>query len=240
MMSTQILVVDDDPQLQKLMRVGLGSYGYEIILANNGESAITLAARKQPNLFILDINLGHRPDGVDVCKTIREWTTAPVIMLSANGDKQSVLSALAVGADDYVTKPFDMEILVARIKAVMRRSSLEASSISSGEIRVHDLVIDLVNRRVTLKGEIIHFTPIEYKVLTLLATNPGKVLTFNKLLMEIKGASSERPKQQHFVRVYINTIRKKLKDDSANRISPLYIFNEPGIGYRFTDIEASE
>lgn len=231
----EILVVDDDPQLQKLMRIGLSSYGYDVILADDGQKAITTAARQQPDLFILDINLSSRPNGIELCKLLREWSSAPIIMLSVDGDKKTILEALAVGADDYMTKPFDMEILEARIKSVMRRTQ-PGSTNTPTEIHVHDLDLDLVNRRVTLEGEHIHLTPNEYKLLVLLAKNPGKVLTFNNLIKEIKG--EETPNQEHFVRVYINTLRKKLKDDSSNRLSPLYIFNEPGIGYRFTDIEA--
>ena len=239
MNKTEILVVDDEPQIRKLLRVGLTSYGYEIVLVTNGQDALLSEARQKPDLIVLDINLGSNPDGLDVCRELRARSATPIIMLTVNDDKQTKLAALNAGADDYITKPFDMEELEARIRAVLRRSVAEKSSSLSGEIRVHELVLDLIKHRVTFKGSEIHLTPTEYKLLTVLATHPGKVLTFKTLIQEIKG-EDEAPKNEHYVRVYINLLRKKLQDDPANTIRPLYIHNEPGVGYRFADLQPVE
>jgi len=234
-----ILVVDDEPQIRKLLRTGLSSYGYDLRLASSADEALETVARQPPDILILDINLGAGSDGLEFCRRLREWSLTPVIMLTVNDDKRTRLAALNAGADDYITKPFDMEELEARIRAVLRRSALEKSHSASGEIHSRDLLIDLIKRRVTLKGEEIHLTPTEYKLLTALATHPGKVLTFNALLEEIKG-TSDAPKTEHYVRVYINTLRKKLRDDSANTTRPTYIYNEPGVGYRFADLQPVE
>jgi len=233
---TAILVVDDEPQIRKLLRTGLSSYGYDLELAASADEALATVARQPTDIIILDINLAAGADGLEVCRQLREWSMTPVIMLTINDDKRTRLAALNAGADDYITKPFDMEELEARIRAVLRRSALERSHTATGEIRSRDLVIDLIKRRVTLKGDEIHLTPTEYKLLTVLATHPGKVLTFNALLEEIKGAA-DAPKTEHYVRVYINTLRKKLRDDSANTTHPSYIYNEPGVGYRFADLQ---
>jgi two-component system KDP operon response regulator KdpE len=237
--STAILVVDDEPQIRKLLRTGLSSYGYELQLAASAEEGLALLARQPPDILILDINLGAGSDGLEVCRQLREWSRTPVIMLTVNDDKRTRLAALNAGADDYITKPFDMEELEARIRAVLRRSVLEKSNTASSEVRSRDLVIDLIKRRITLKGEEIHLTPTEYKLLCALATHPGKVLTFNALLEEIKG-TTDGAKTEHYVRVYINTLRKKLRDDSANTTHPSYIYNEPGVGYRFADLRPVE
>ncbi|MEO8392074.1 MAG: response regulator transcription factor [Chloroflexota bacterium] len=239
MNKTQILAVDDEPQIRKLLQIGLSSYGYIVLLVSNGQDALTTASREQPDIIVLDINLGSTPDGLDICRKLREWSTTPIIMLTVNEDKSTKLAALNAGADDYIVKPFDMEELEARIRAVLRRSVLEKSHSTTGEIRVHDLIVDLVKRRVMLKGEEIHLTPTEYKLLVALATHPGKVLTLSTLVLEIQGAA-ESPKSEHYLRVYINTLRKKLQDDLVNTTRPLYINNEPGVGYRFTDLQSGE
>jgi two-component system KDP operon response regulator KdpE len=235
MTKEMVLVVDDEPAIRKLVDRGLASYGYTVIATSTGQEALDMAARQSPDIILLDINLETRPDGIDVCRQLRQWSKTPVIMLTVRDEKQMKLAALNAGADDYVTKPFDMEELEARIRAVLRRSAYEGAKSPSGEIHVHGLVIDLLNRRVSLNGDEIHLTPKEYDLLRLLATNPGRVITFGTLLDEVWGQSdSARP--EHNVRVYINTLRKKLKDDPATSMKPRYIFNEPGIGYRFADL----
>lgn len=236
MIKTEILVVDDEPQIQRLLAVGLKGYGYGVTIAINGQEAIMSAASQQPNIIVLDIDLGSRPDGLEVCAEIRKWATIPIIMLTVNNDKRTRLSALNAGADDYIVKPFDMEELEARIRAIMRRSAVKLANSRTGEIRVHDLVIDLMKRRVTLKGEELRLGPTEYKLLTELATHPGELVTFDMLINEIKGASeSAHPK--HYLRVYINTLRKKLHDDPGSGTKQHYIFSEPNIGYRFADLD---
>ena len=206
---TEILVVDDEPQIRKLLQIGLSSYGYGVTTVPTGSDALASVARQPPDILVLDINLGTAPNGLDVCRELREWSTTPVIMLTVNDDKRVKLAALNAGADDYITKPFDMEELEARVRAVLRRAVTEKSHTASGEIRSHDLVLDLVKRRVTLAGEEIHVTPTEYKLLTALAIHAGKVLTYSALQEEIPGS----PRTEHYIRVYINALRKKLRDD---------------------------
>lgn len=235
MVKIKILIVDDEPAIRKLLERGLTGYGYNVIVTHDGQEALTLAARQSPDLILLDINLESDPDGLEVCRQLREWSKTPIIMLTVRDEKSIRLTALNVGADDYMTKPFDMEELEARIRAVLRRSAYEGTHSASGEIHIHDLVIDLINRRVSLGGEALHLTPKEYDLLKLLATHPGKVLTFRALLEEVWG-TFDSVKSEHNVRVYINMLRKKLKDDPTNTIRPHYVFNEPGIGYRFTDL----
>ncbi|MEP7290494.1 MAG: response regulator transcription factor [Chloroflexota bacterium] len=236
---TEILVVDDEPQIRKLLRAGLSGYGYQVMLASNSQDAIALVARDEPDIIVLDINLGFNSNGLDVCRQLREWSLTPIIMLTVNNNRQTILEALNAGADDYITKPFNMEELEARVRAVLRRTAVEKSDSPRSVVRVHDLVLDLVKRRVMLNGDEIHLTPTEYKLLCTLALNPGRVLTFSALLQAIE-AKSEAPKSAQYVRVYINTLRKKLHDDTASTARPLYIYNEPGVGYRFADLQPAE
>ena len=227
----KILVVDDEPQIRKLLQTGLKGYGYQVITAANGLDAITLAAQQSPDVIILDITLGSEPDGLEVCRSLREWNKAPIIMLSVRADEKTKVSALNMGADDYLTKPFGMEELQARIQAILRRSAIQTSSTPTAEIRVGDLHIDLANRRVTVEDEEVHLTPKEYELLRLLATNPGKVMTHRTLLTTVWGA--DYGEMDHYVRVFVNQIRKKLRENPARNIR--YIVSEPGVGYRFVD-----
>jgi two-component system, OmpR family, KDP operon response regulator KdpE len=227
----KILAVDDEPQIRKLLQRGLNGYGYEVIIAADGQEALTLAAQQSPDVVVLDIQLQSRPDGVEVCHDLREWSATPIIILSVREDKKTKIAALNAGADDYLTKPFDMEELEARIRAILRRSiAIEADNPMS-EIHIHDLSIDLVKRRVMLKGEEIHLTPKEYELLRLLAIHPGRVLTNRFLLDAIWNGA--HPESEHYIRVFINTLRRKLQENISD--SAHYIFTEPGVGYRFTD-----
>ncbi len=228
----KLLVVDDDPQLCRLLRIGFKGYGYQVIAANSGEEALLLAVQQRPDVILLDIDLRSQLNGIDVCHRLRAECTAPVIMLSVNDQKKTKLSAFGAGADDYVVKPFDMEELAARIAVVLRRSATADARATSGQIHARDLVIDLVKRRVMLKGEEIHLTPKEYDLLRLLATHPGQVLTHRMLLDEIWGPNKRRV--PHIVNVHVNTLRRKLGESPAR--TPLYIFTEQGIGYRFVDL----
>ncbi len=234
MAKTKVLVVDDEPAIRKLLQRGLSSYGYEVMAVSNGTDALSTAARHNPQMILLDVSLQSEPNGLEVCRQLREWNKTPIIMLTVRDEKPIRLAALNAGADDYITKPFDMDELEARIRAVLRRGAMEEAQSPGGEIRIHELTIDLVNRRVTLGGEYVHLTPKEYELLCLLATHAGRVLTFRVLLEEVWG-EIDSPNPEHNVRVYINTIRKKLKDDPASTHRPRYIYNEPGIGYRFAD-----
>lgn len=227
-----ILVVDDEPQIRKLLKTGLSGYGYEVIVAANGQEALALAAQRDPDLIILDINLGSEPDGVAVCRNLREWSQVPIIILSIRDEEKTKVMALDAGADDYVTKPFSMEELRARIQAVLRRTALEPASNAQAKVRTGALEIDLANRRVTVGGEEVHFTPIEYDILRLLATHPGKIITHRTILTQVWGL--EYSDLTHYVRTYVNQIRKKLREDPATNVR--YILNEPGVGYRFVDV----
>jgi two-component system, OmpR family, KDP operon response regulator KdpE len=228
----KILVIDDDIKIQKLLTVGLESYGYRVTSASNGNQGLAVAAQQNPDVIILDVNLGSEPDGVDVCLKLREWTTIPIIVLSIWDEQRIKIAALNAGADDYLLKPFDMGELEARIRAVQRRQTIQETGTSGAEIRVHDLVIDLAKHHVTLNGDDIHLTPKEYELLRLLATNAGKVMTHSLLLEKVWGR--QKSNADHYIRVFINTLRRKLGDTltGPNR----YIFTESGIGYRFTDI----
>lgn len=226
-----ILVVDDEPQIRKLLATGLGGYGHEVIAAEDGEAAINAVARRRPDLVVLDIHLGREPDGLEVCRRVREWSRVPIIILSVRGDEATKVSALDAGADDYLTKPFGMEELRARIQAVMRRTVAPPGGTGQSLIRAGALTIDLANRRVTVGGDEVHFTPQEYDILRLLATHPGKILTHRAILSEVWGP--DYAEMTHYVRIYVNQIRKKLRENPAAGVR--YILNEPGIGYRFVD-----
>ena len=230
----KVLVVDDELQIRKLLRTGLGAYGYQVITAANGQEALVDTAQQSPDVIILDVSLGKPPDGLEVCRSLREWSKTPIIMLSVRGDEKTKVIALDAGADDYLTKPFGIEELRARIQAVLRRTGDEPANANQTQIVTGDLRIDLVNRRVSVEGEEVHLTPKEYELLRLLATNAGKVLTHSQLLREVWG--TDYSEMDHYVRVFINQIRKKLRENPARNIR--YILNEPGVGYRFVDLDS--
>lgn len=232
-MSLKVLVVDDEPQIRKQLKIGLSGYGYEVLTAANGQEALITAAQQQPDMIILDISLGSEPDGVEVCRRLREWSKTPVIMLSVHDEEKTKVLALNAGADDYLTKPFGMEELNARIQAVRRRVVTEPGINPKAEIRVGDLYMNLVNRRVEVEGEEVHLTPKEYELLRLLATHPGKVMTHRAILNAVWG--SEYGEMDHYVRVFVNQIRKKLHENPARNVR--YILNEPGVGYRFVSFD---
>jgi two-component system KDP operon response regulator KdpE len=226
-----ILVVDDEPQIRKLLTTGLRGYGHEVITAANGEEAVNQVARRKPDLVVLDINLGRAPDGLEVCRRVREWSRVPIIMLSVIESEAIKVKALDAGADDYLTKPFGMEELRARIQAVVRRAVVEPGGTAESVIRAGALELDLVNRRALVNGEEVHFTPQEYDILRLLATHPGKIMTHRAILSAVWGP--EYADMTHYVRIYVNQIRKKLRENPAAGVR--YILNEPGVGYRFVD-----
>jgi two-component system KDP operon response regulator KdpE len=227
------LVVDDEPQIRKQLKIGLNGYGCEVITAVNGQDALVTTAQQQPDLIILDISLGSAPDGIEVCRRIREWSSIPIIMLSVHNEEKTKVIALNAGADDFLTKPFGMEELNARIQAVRRRVVVEPGVDPRAEIRVGDLYINLVNRIVEVEGEVVHLTPTEYNLLRLLATHPGKVITHRAILNEVWG--SEYAEMDHYVRVFVNQIRKKLRENPARNVR--YILSEPGVGYRFINLD---
>lgn len=232
-MKLKILVVDDEPQIRRQLKIGLEGYGFEVLTAVNGGDAIVQSAQQKPDLLILDISLGSEPDGIEVCRRMREWSRVPIIILSVHGEDMTKVDALHSGADDYLTKPFSMAELEARIQAVLRRVVVEPTTNPQAEIQVGDLYINLVNRVVKVAGEDVHLTPTEYDLLRLLATHPGKVLTHRTILMQVWG--SDYSEMSHYVRVFVNQLRKKLRENPARNIR--YILNEPGVGYRFVNTE---
>lgn len=232
-MKRKILVVDDEPQIRKQLKIGLGGHGYTVITASSGQEALTLTAQQTPDIIVLDVALGSEPDGVEVCRRLREWSKTPIIMLSVHDEEKTKVAALTAGADDYLTKPFGMEELNARILAVLRRVAAEPTVSPKAEIQVGDLRIDLVNRQVQVEGEHVHLTPKEYELLRLLATHPGKVMTHRTILAAVWGP--EYGDMDHYVRVFVNQLRKKLRENPARNVR--YILNEPGVGYRFVSGE---
>jgi two-component system, OmpR family, KDP operon response regulator KdpE len=230
-MSLKMLVVDDEPQLRIQLKIAFTDYGYDVLTAANGQEALSLAAQNLPDVIVLDISLGDEPDGIEVCRQLREWTGTPIIMLSVWDEEKTKVKALHTGADDYLTKPFSVGELHARIIAIRRRRIVEPTkgTGTTDEIRSGALRIDLANRLVYIGGEEIHLTPKEYDLLCLLAVHRGKVLTHHTILHTVWGPDHDT--MDHYVRVFVNQLRRKLREDPTLNIR--YIHNEPGIGYRF-------
>jgi two-component system KDP operon response regulator KdpE len=223
-----ILVIEDDPPIQKFLEVAL-SPSYHVIQATTGESGIRHAANDRPDLIILDLGLPDI-DGLDVTRRIREWSAIPIIIVSARGKEQDKVIALDAGADDYLTKPFGVGELTARVRVALRHIAVANQTPGQSTFEVGQLSVDLVARTVTLAGQGVHLTPIEYSLLALLIKNAGKVLTHRQLLREVWGPGSSD--QSHYLRVYMNQLRKKIEATPAR---PRYLLTETGIGYRLLD-----
>ncbi len=222
-----ILIVDDEPRLLRLVKVNLLASGYEVATATDGKTAIELIEASYYDLLILDIMLPGPLNGFEVCKRIREFSDIPVIMLTGRAREQDRLRGFDVGADDYLTKPFSVDELLRRIKAVLRRTyqagdSPKCPTYSSGE-----LVINFAQRRVFVRGKEVKLTATEYEVLYHLGTNAGKIITHEDLLTWVWGL--EYRNELHYLRNYISSLRKKIEDDPAN---PKYILGKHGIGYQ--------
>jgi len=221
----RILVVDDEPQILRALGTTLRGAGYTVDTAATAESALAAAAAHPPAGVILDLVL---PDGsgTDVCRELRSWSDAPVIVLSAVGEEKEKIAALDAGADDYVMKPFSVDELLARLRAVLRRTASEAGPV----IEAGGLRIDVADRLVSRDGERIKLTPHEFGLLRVLAQNPGKLLTHRMLLREVWGPSYAD--EAHYLHVYVSHLRAKIERDPAH---PELIVTEPGAGYRFVD-----
>jgi two-component system KDP operon response regulator KdpE len=224
-MPVVVLIVDDDPPIRRFLRAGLESEGHTLIEAKTGQEAISQAATRAPDLVLLDLGLPD-VDGLEVVRRIREWSAMPIIVLTARGQEGDKIRALDSGADDYVTKPFSMGELRARIRAALRHRARtadgESQTLESGE-----LVVDMARRRVTVRGEEVRLTPIEYRLLSMLARHAGRVLTHEHLLREVWGPGYTT--QTHYLRVYMAQLRHKLERDPAR---PKLLLTEPGVGYR--------
>jgi two-component system, OmpR family, KDP operon response regulator KdpE len=220
----RVLIVDDEPQIRRALRVSLVSHGYQVQVAASGEEALDLAASAPPDVVILDLVLPGRT-GLEVCRELRQWSPVPIIVLSARGQERDKVQALDLGADDYLTKPFGMDELLARIRVALRR----AGGVSAAPVlESGDLCLDQARRLVTLRGEPVHLTPTEYDVLRYLMANAGKVVTHRALLTAVWGPGYED--SARMLRVFIAQLRRKIEPVPAR---PTYVRTEPAVGYRF-------
>lgn len=224
-----ILVVDDEFQILRVMQASLPPRGYEVKTASGGEEALDEIRKEAPDLIILDLVM-PKMSGLDVCRRVREFSNVPIVVLSAKEDEADKVVALELGADDYVTKPFGMDELLARIHAILRR--VVASGANSSVIAVGDVMIDVDARRVTIAGCGVKLTPKEFEVLKHLVINAGKVMTHRALLQAVWGI--EAIEQTDYLRVFINQLRRKIEPDPSH---PQYIRTEPWVGYRFVPSE---
>lgn len=220
-----IIIVEDDPPIRRFLRTGLTAHQFTVFEADSGQRGIIEAGMRKPDLVILDLGLPDM-DGVTVIQAIRQWSKLPIIVLSARSAEQHKIDALDAGADDYLTKPFGLGELLARIRVALRHSqvtTVEQSDIFATE----ELKVDLAKRQVYLNGQEIHLTPIQYRLLSVLVKNAGKVLTQSYLLKEVWGPSYLE--NSHYLRIYMSQLRQKLEVDPTQ---PKYLLTESGVGYR--------
>ena len=223
---TRILVVDDEPQITRVLRTSLDSQGYDVRVANDGETALEITKDWSPSLVITDLAMPNM-DGLELCRRLRLTSQVPILVLSVRGEERTKVQALDAGADDYITKPFGIDELLARVRAGLRRVG-ETQKGDTAMIEAGDFRIDLGAHKVTLRKREIHLTPKEFELLVYLARHSGKVITHRVLLGAIWGGHSTE--QVEYLRVFVGQLRKKLEPDAA---SPRYILTEPWVGYRF-------
>jgi len=222
----RILVVDDEPQITRVLRRGLATHGYEVQVAQGGEEALAVLSHWTPDLIVTDLSMPQM-GGLELCRRLRAASTVPIIVLSVKGEERIKVEALDAGADDYVTKPFGMDELLARVRAALRR----AQASTGGEVKAietGDFHVELEKRLITVRGQEVHLTPKEYELLTYLIRHSGKVLTHRTLLGAIWGG--DYVEQTEYLRVFVGQLRKKIEPDPAK---PRYILTEPWVGYRF-------
>lgn len=225
----KILIIEDDKSIQNLLKISLKANGYEYLVAENGLTGLSLFLCEHPNLILLDLGLPD-VDGLEVLKQIKGNGNTPVIVVSARGQEREKVQALDLGADDYITKPFNVGELMARIRAALRHYKPKEPEKSTFQLA--DLKIDFSKRRVTVKQQEIHLTPLEYKMLVILVKNSGKVLTHKYIQKEVWGYGTSDDYQS--LRVFMASIRRKIEEDTSN---PKYIVTEVGVGYRFIEAE---
>jgi two-component system KDP operon response regulator KdpE len=225
MSDARVLVVDDEPQILRALQTNLRGAGYEVATAATARDALAAAAMRPPDAVILDLVL---PDGsgIDVARELRSWSEAPILVLSVVGDEAEKVAALDAGADDYVQKPFGIDELLARLRALLRRAGPSTEPV----LEVGELVIDLDKRLVTVDGRRVQLTPNEFDLLRVLAQNEGKLMTHPTLLREVWGPAYGT--ESHYLHVYVSQLRRKLEDDPSR---PRYLLTEPGAGYRFVN-----
>jgi two-component system KDP operon response regulator KdpE len=221
-----ILLIEDEPQMLRLLRIILQSQGYRLVESSTGQDGLMQAATRAPDVILLDLGLPDI-DGLEVTRRLREWSDVPIIVISAREQEQDKIKALDAGADDYLTKPFGAGELVARIRVAMRHKALREAGQHESIFTLGNLRVDLARRQVFLNEKEVHLTPIEYKLLTVLIKNAGKVLTHRQLLKEVWGPPYLTETQ--YLRVYMAQLRHKLEADPAR---PSFLINEPGVGYR--------
>jgi two-component system KDP operon response regulator KdpE len=226
----RILVIDDEPQIRKFLRISLNAYRYEVVEAVRGEDGIAKCATESPDLVILDLGLPDL-DGQEVIARIREWSKVPIIVLSVRAAEADKVAALDRGADDYVTKPFGIHELLARVRAALRGRRRDGEP-PPAVVTVGDLSVDIPRRRVQVAGTEIRLSRKEFAILRLLAQHAGRIVTHRHLLREVWGPAYEA--ESHYLRIYIGHLRQKLGDDPAD---PRYISNEPGVGYRLLEAD---
>jgi len=222
---TRVLVVDDEPQIRRALRTNLAARGYEVDLAESGEEALARAADHHPDVIILDLGLPGI-DGIAVVEGLRGWTNVPIVVLSVRDAEADKIAALDAGADDYVTKPFSMGELLARLRAATRRGA--PSPDEEPVVTTDAFEVDLAAKRATRHGEEVHLTPTEWQLLEVLVRSPGRLISQRQLLQTVWGPQYER--ETNYLRVYLAQLRRKLEDDPSQ---PRHLITEPGMGYRF-------
>ncbi len=226
---TSILLVDDDPRLIRFVRANLESVGHRVLVAEQAESALEMMEREVPDIIILDIMLPGM-DGFALCRRIREFSTVPILMLTARVAEADKVRGLQLGADDYLTKPFGAQELLARVDALLRRSRLQEGDQAVPVFRYGDVVVDFLRRRVEVRGQEVSLTPIEYKLLCQLVANAGRVMLHEDLLNKVWGP--EYRDELEYLRAYIRHLRQKIEADPSR---PKYILSKPGMGYLFAN-----
>ncbi|MEV6019342.1 response regulator [Streptomyces sp. NPDC051997] len=224
---SRVLVVEDDPQLVRALVINMQARQYGVDAAPDGATALRLAAARQPDVVVLDLGLPDM-DGVDVIKALRGWTRVPILVLSARRASEEKVAALDAGADDYITKPFSMDELLARLRAAVRRTEAVPLAPETTLVTTDDFTINLLAKKATRSGRDIRLTPTEWHLLEILVTSPGRLITQRQLLQEVWGVSQSN--KTNYLRVYMAQLRRKLEADPAH---PRYLITEPGMGYRF-------
>jgi two-component system KDP operon response regulator KdpE len=220
-----LLVIEDEPQMRHFLRVSLTANGFRFIEADSGAEGIVQAATRGPEVIVLDLGLPDI-DGIQVVRRIREWSRVPIIVLSARGSERDKVDALDAGADDYLTKPFGVDELLARLRVALRHAAHIGPKPEDAVFTVGDLRVDLAKRQVFVKGAEVHLTPLAYKLLVFLVQHAGKVVTHRQLLREVWGPNTT---ETHYLRVFMGQLRQKLESDPSH---PRYLITEPGVGYR--------
>lgn len=221
--SIRILVVEDEPQIVRALRINLKVRGYDVVAAASGAEALRLAADFHPEVVLLDLGLPDF-DGVEVIGGLRGWTDVPIVVLSARTDSADTVDALDAGADDFVTKPFEMDVLLARLRAALRRGP---RAVEDAVVETDSFIVDLSSKTVTRAGDVVHLTRTEWGVLELLARNRGKLVSQREILKTVWGPKHER--ETHYLRIYLAQLRQKLEDDPSR---PRHLLTETGMGYR--------